>query len=636
MKNLYEGGAGKDKFKQSQKYCSKPEHVDLILQKGVYPYDYMSDWSRMTEKQLPPQSAFYSKLSEQGITDEQYQHAHKVWEAFGCKTLGDYHDLYCRTDVLILADVFESFRDVCDSAFELDPAHYFTTPNFAWDAMLKKTGVKLQLLTDIDMHLMVECGMRGGIAMISHRYAKANNTHLGESYDNTKEQSYIAYWDANNLYGHAMSQPLPIADFEWSDERDLDTLIQKYGSPPATGESQGCFVKCDLHYPKELHDSHNDYPLAPEQMLVTNEMLSPYASDLQQQMRIGKDMCPKLVPNFRDKKDYVCDIRNLKYYVEKGLKVTKVSNVITFTQKPWIQPYIQFCTDQRKKAKNDFEKDFWKLMANSVYGKTMESLRHRVDIKFACSNSEDPIGKGKNTITKDRAFLRNIANPLYKEAIIYSEDLAAIMLKKATLVLNKPIYAGISVLDLSKLHMYRFHYDDIKTKYGDKAKLLFTDTDSLCYHIQTDDLYADMMADRNTYDLSDMPAPYHDNANKKVLGKFKDECEGKAPAEFVGLRPKMYSLQIGSDNKSTAKGVPGSAQRKISHLDYRRCLKGEIADRRQLVAFSTIRSSKHQLFTLRQQKVGLCAYDNKRYVLADGESSYAYGHFRRTEHIAKL
>ena len=636
VKNLYEGGAGADKFVHSKRWCENPEHTELILQKGVYAYDYINSWDRLDEKQLPPQSEFYSKLSEQGITDDQYKHAQTVWDAFECKTLGDYHDLYMLTDVLLLADVFESFRNVCDTAFELDPAHYFTTPNFAWDAMLKKTGVKLELLTDIDMHLMVEQGVRGGIAMISHRYAKANNPHLGESYDKDEEHSYIAYWDANNLYGLAMSQPLPIADFAWSQERDLDTLLRLYGSPAATGESQGCFVKCDIHYPKELHDLHNDYPLAPEQKLVTQDMLSPYAKDLQHQMQIGKDTCEKLVPNFRDKKDYVCDIRNLKYYVEKGLQVTKISKVITFTQKPWIQPYITFCTNERKKAKNGFEKDFWKLMCNSVFGKTMESLRHRVDIKFACSNSEDPIGKGKNTIKKDRAFLRNIANPLYTDHIIYSKDLAAIMLKKGTLVLNKPIYAGLSVLDLSKLHMYQFHYDDIKKKYGGKAKLLFTDTDSLCYHVQTDNLYADMIADKQTYDLSDMPAPYHDSTNKKVLGKFKDELEGKAAAEFIGLRPKLYSIQIGSEKKSTAKGVPGSAQRKITHQDYRRCLKGGASDQRQLVAFSTIRSKMHQLYTLRQQKVSLCNYDNKRYLLADGESSYAYGHWRRTEHVAAL
>ena len=178
--NLYEDGKGLHKFKHSQKHCSKPEHLELMLQKGVYPYDYMNSWDRMEETELPPKEEFYSKLTEQHITDEEYQHAQTVWKSFGCKTMGDYHDLYMKTDVLLLADVFESFRDVCDTAFQLDPAHYFTTPNFAMDAMLKKTKVKLSLLTDIDMHLLIEQGLRGGIAMICHRHAEANNPEMDD------------------------------------------------------------------------------------------------------------------------------------------------------------------------------------------------------------------------------------------------------------------------------------------------------------------------------------------------------------------------------------------------------------------------------------------------------------------------
>ena len=144
-------------------------------------------------------------------------------------------------------------------------------------------------------------------------------------------------------------------------------------------------------------------------------------------------------------------------------------------------------------------------------------------------------------------MLKHIADPLYDHHIIYDEDLAAIKERKRTLFLNEPIYAGMAVLDLSKLHMYRFHYDTIKRTYGERARLLFTDTDSLCYHIQTDDIYADIYADKETYDLSgfDPASPFYDATNKKVLGKFKDETDGKQVTEFVGLRPKMYSLLIG-------------------------------------------------------------------------------------------
>ena len=624
VKNLHEGGAGKHKFIHSMRHCSKPEHIDLLLKKGVYPYDHMSDWSKMDETELPSKEAFYSKLSESNISDGEYEHALQVWQSFDCQTLGDYHDLYMLTDVLLLADVFEAFRDLSLTAYGLDPAHYFTTPNFAWDAMLHKTGKKLELLTDYDQYLMVEQGLRGGIAMISHRHAEANNPEMGQGYDPSQEHSYISYLDANNLYGWAMVQPLPEGDFRWEQERDADALISEYAENP----DRGCFVKCDIHYPQELHDEHNDYPLAPERKLVTQEMLSPYASELQQRLKIGKDMSEKLVPNLQDKTDYVVDIRNLKFYRDHGLVITKVSKVISFSQSRWMKPYIDFNTEMRKKAKNDFEKDFYKLMCNSCFGKTMENVRNRVSMSFVTSNSV----WGDHAVKLDRTVERKIASPLYDGHMIYNEDLAAIKMKKKELTLNKPIYAGMSILDLSKLHMYRFHYDVIKQRYGSKAKLLFTDTDSLCYQITTQNVFEDQKERADLFDLSNYPeGPYKDDTNKKVLGKFKDECEGKSPSEFIGLRPKMYSLKCGSDEKKTAKGIKTSyAKTHIKHADYRRCLLTDDPnhDPQQKAKFNVMRSKRHINQSLEIQKVGLCCYDNKRYLLDDGITSYSYGHYK--------
>ena len=624
VKNLHEGGAGKHKFIHSARHCAKPEHIDMLLKKGVYPYDYMDDWSRMDETELPPKEAFYSRLNESHISDEEYEHAKQVWNTFDCKHLGDYHDLYMLTDVLLLADVFESFRDLSLTAYGLDPAHYFTTPNFAWDAMLHKTGVKLELLTDYDQYLMVEQGLRGGIAMISHRHAEANNPEMGDGYDASKEHSYISYLDANNLYGWAMVQPLPEGDFQWEMERDADKLIEQYANNP----ERGAIVKCDLHYPTELHDSHNDYPLAPERKLVTQDMLSPYAQKMQQQLKIGRDVSEKLVPNLQDKTDYVVDIRNLKFYRDHGLQITKVSKVISFRQSTWMKPYIDFNTEMRKQAKNDFEKDFYKLMCNSCFGKTMENVRNRISMDFVTSNSN----WGDHAVKLDRTVERKIASPLYDGHMIYNEDLAAIKMKKKEITLNKPIYAGMSILDLSKLHMYRFHYDVMKQHYGSKAKLLFTDTDSLCYLIQTQNVFEDQKARSELFDLSNYPdGPYKDNTNKKVLGKFKDECEGKSPCEFIGLRPKMYSLKCGKDEKKTAKGVKSAyAKTHIRHADYRRCLLTDDPnhDPQQKAKFNVMRSRRHINQSLEIQKVGLCCYDNKRYLLDDGITSYSYGHYK--------
>ena len=168
----------------------------------------MDSWSRFDEKSFPPKKAFYSKLSVKGISDANYTYGKNVWDIFGCSNLGDYHDLYLRTDVLLLADVFENFRKLCLEQYQLDPAHFYTSRGLSLDALLKHTGVEHELLTDIDMHLFIGKGLRSGISMASRRFAKANNPKVPD-YDPWMPKSWILYYDANNLYGWAMSQPLP-------------------------------------------------------------------------------------------------------------------------------------------------------------------------------------------------------------------------------------------------------------------------------------------------------------------------------------------------------------------------------------------------------------------------------------------
>ena len=325
----------------------------LLLRKGVYPYDYMDKPERMEETRLPNKEEFYSILNGTHISDEDYEHAQKVWKAFGMKTMRDYHDLYLESDVLLLADVFENFREVCMKNYELDPAWYYTSPGLSCDAMLKNTRVKLDLLTDYEMLMMLEKGVRGGVSMISNRYAKANNKYM-KDFDETKESSHIQYLDANNLYGWAMSEKMPYKDFEWSEERDLKKIFED--------GDVGYVLEVDLEYPEKLHDLHNDYPLAPEVM------------------KIGK--VNKLTPNFNKKTKYVLHHRNLKQYLGLGMKLTEIHRVISFKQSKWLAPYIALNTQLRTAAKNDFEKDFFKLMNNSVFGKTMENIRNRVNIKL--------------------------------------------------------------------------------------------------------------------------------------------------------------------------------------------------------------------------------------------------------------
>ncbi|XP_073990913.1 uncharacterized protein [Rhodnius prolixus] len=385
------------------------DKMDLVVRKGVYPYDYTDSFEKLRETVLPPKEAFYSTLNECHISDEDYQHAQSVWEAFEIRTLGGYSELYLKVDVMLLCDIFENFRDVCIRAYSLDPAWYFTAPGLAWDAMLKCTGVQLDLLTDYDQLLMVERGIRGGICQCSLRYGKADNAYLYPDRDPHKESSYIAYLDANNLYGWAMSNPLPYGDFEWVS--DPDTL--DWGNMQEDGPF-GYIVEADIE------------------------------------------------------EKYVVHFVNLRQAMGLGLRLVRVHRALRFRQSRWLRPYIDLNTQMRQQATNDFDKDFYKLMNNAVFGKFMEDVRKRTKIEL---------------VTDERRIRKLIAKPTFKDRTIYSETLTAVHLDFEQITMNKPIYVGMAILDLSKVRMYDFHYATMLTKYGpDKLKQTQTLTASCTWY----------------------------------------------------------------------------------------------------------------------------------------------------------
>ena len=595
-------------FKYTQEEFKK-DQFELMKQKGIYPYDYMDSFEKFHEKQLPSKEEFHSILSNEHITDEQYDHAQNVWKTFNLKTMGDYHDLYLKSDILLLADVFENFRVTCLQYYKLDPCHYFTSPGLAWDAMLKMTNVKLELLTDIDMFQFIEKGMRGGTSYIANRYGKANNKYM-KKYDEKEPSKYIMYLDANNLYGWAMSQYLPTDGFKWLSQKKID----KINLGTYTNDSKkGLILEVDLEYPTELHDLHNDYPLGPEKLKVTNEMLSDYCKTIQKNFNISSGLVHKLIPTLADKQNNVLHYRNLQLYLNLGLKLKKVHRVLEFNQSPWLKQYIDFNTQKRTNAKNSFEKDFFKLMNNSVFGKTMENLRKRVDVRL---------------VTGKEKLLKLASKPTYVSCKIFNENLVAVHKIKETLTLNRPAYVGMCILDLSKTLMYDFHYNYIKNKYGDKAKLLFTDTDSLTYEIETEDAYHDFWNDKDKFDNSDYPenSQYFNKTNKKVIGKFKDEVAGIPITEFVGLRSKMYSYVKDNDKGGkTAKGIKKNVIKKdIKHEDYKNVL---FNNKQMHHTMKTIRSQKHQLGSFELNKISLSCFDDKRFLHDNGITSYSYGHY---------
>ena len=287
-----------------------------------------------------------------------------------------------------------------------------------------------------------------------------------------------------------------------------------------------------------------------------------------------------------------------------------------------VEPYIDFNTKLRTQTKNEFEKDFFKIANNAVFSKTMKNIRKHKYIKL---------------VANEKAYLRNVMKPNFKSGVLFDENLMGCEMGKIKVVMNKPVYLGQAILDLSKIVMYEFHYDYMKPKYGENLKLCYMDTDSLVYHIKTEDFYEDIAEDVkerfNTSGYSKEDAgPLPIGLNKKIIGSMKDELGGKIMIEFVALRPKLYAYRkLDGKEDKRCKGIKKCVVKKtLGFDDYKKCLFGPVGGmgksksiyRRQLM----FRNRKHEVHTVEVNKVALNRDDDKRIVKKNGVSTLARGH----------
>lgn len=589
-----------DDFVNLKSNFSDETQFSLLIRKGVYPYDYIKDWKCYEQKSLPSKYYFHNSLTNEGISDEDYSHAQNVWAEFSITDLGEYTDLYLKTDVLLLTDIFQNFRKTCKHYYKLDPAFYITAPSLSFDAMLLKTGVQLELISDLAIIRMIQSGIRGGLCMCSHRYAKANHKYMPE-YDASQPQSFIVYLDCNNLYGFSMCQYLPYSNFRFLDESELTNFCVENVED---NSEWGFILEVDLFYPEHLHKCHNDLPFCPEKCIPPG----------------GKTK--KLVANLHNKYNYVIHYIHLKKCLEHGLTLRKVHKAITFRQSPYLKQYIELNTRLRQKAKSSFEQDFFKLLNNSVFGKTLENTENRVTVHLV-NQWCDQSNRTKKFISSERL----VANPYFHSASILTENLVAIQMKPDQIILDKPIYIGFTVLELSKTHMYDFHYNIVKPFYEDRVQLCYTDTDSFVYKIFTFDFYSDLKYnflqyfDTSNYDdKNNFKIPI---INKKVPGLFKDEMGGKYISDFVGLRSKLYSIKTVDKVIKKAKGVKSSVIKDLNITDYENILLNGGIIRGKNIMFQSI---KHEIFTKSVNKIALSRNDDKRLISVDRISTRAWGH----------
>lgn len=587
-------------FKNLKKMYPNPHQFELLRKKGIYCYDYIDSWDRYNETELPDRKFFYSKLKAENITDENYEHAKSVWREFNIQSLGEYTDLYLKCDVLLLCDIFEKFRCMSLTYYNLDPCYYVSSPALSWDAMLLYTKIKLDLISDIEMYQMIEKGIRGGLAQCSLRHAKANNIYLSD-YNDANASSYLIYLDCVNLYGFAMLQYLPTNNFVFLNDQEIDKFDVKSVS---CDSPRGYILEVDLEYPRELHDDHSDLPFAPENYVPPSKTSR------------------KLIANLHNKYKYVIHYEHLKECLNNGLKLLKIHRILAFNQGNFLEPYITLNTELRQNAKCDFEKNFFKKQVNSIYGKTIQNKRNQVDVKLV--NVWRDVSNKTNKICGAEKY---ISAPNFKSLSVFSENLVAIQMQQSKLVLDMPIYIGFTVLELAKKHLYQFHYSVMRKRYHQNIHLCYTDTDSLLYLVYTNNFYMDMKEMLPYFDTSNFAVNNMYNmpiANMKIPGYFKDEMGGTVISEFVGLRAKLYCINTEATSIKKAKGIKKCVTKKLNMKKYKKCLYNseELRDN-----MCIIKSKNHKMFTQRLNKLVLSKNDDKRQLINGAVRTLPWGHY---------
>ena len=379
---------------------------------------------------------------------------------------------------------------------------------------------------------------------------------------------------------------LPVGEFEWMSENECEKW-----------KEFSCVLEVDVDIPEEFHDKFNDFPPLPEKLKMGG--------------------VNKLIPNLWNKRKIVVHRKSLAQALELGCVLIKVHRGLKYLERPWLKSFIEMNVKLRQGAKNPFEKDFFKLMNNSVFGKTMENLRKRQTIEL---------------VENEKRFLKLAAKSNYSHSTQFAENLLGVHMKKTMIIFNKPVYVGQAILDISKTLMYDFHYNYVKKKWS-KSQLCFTDTDSLLYMIETEDLFEDIAEDiAEKFDTSDFAEDHPKvldgtlkKMNKKVLGMMKDETGGRQIEDFVGLGAKCYSILEANSGTKKCKGIKKDAIKRMQHKDWITCLNGKRPLMKQMTCF---RSKNHEISTVVLNKVALTAEDDKRIILPDGISTLAHGHWK--------
>ena len=569
-----------------------PDKWKYLTKKLAYPNEYFNsidDYQKPVD--ILEKKDFFSKLKNKCPDAEEIEITKENIKIFDFKNGEELTEIYLKSDVLLLACVFEKFIKVSINEFKINPLNCVSLPGYTWQCGLKNTGINLQTLQDKDMIFLLEINIRGGISSV-----------MGDRYTKTDENKKILYVDANILYGLSMSEPLPYDEIKFDKNVTLEDILN---TPDVSGI--GDFVEVDLIYPDNIKEKTKKFPFAPVNKKINPDNFNDYMKEIKPDTYIETS---KLICDWSDRKNYLIHYRMLKFYVRHGMIVDKVHEIISFKQSKWLEKNINFITQKRNQAVNDdFEKDFYKLLNNAFYSKTMENVRNRLKIKFAKKDEYREIIKQQSKLTF------NGIHKSYEKCDSYT-------FKQNEVLMDKPIHLGFSVLELSKLLMYETYYDKLQPYFGqENFQLHYMDTDSFVLSVNTKDIIKDLKNLENVFDFSNLDKNHElfSNKNEKVTGKYKIETPKNIWIdEFICLRSKMYAFKSGDDSKNKLKGIFKSHSKNIKFEENIKCL--DSAEYQQECNNYIIRSINHEMCLQEVKKSTLSIFDVKRCYLKNIES----------------
>ena len=601
---------GKESFNYVREFAKSEVQLDLLFRKQIFPYQFLDGVEKLHYPTIPSKQEFYDNLKEKHISNEDYQHACKVFDVFKCRCFGDYVALYVKMDTLLLADVFQTWRKICFDNYGLEVVKYVSLPSYSFDALFKMTGIEVDLISSVDMFNFINASIRGGQCNAIHRLAQANNKYLSE-YDPSKPEDYIVYFDITNLYGTIMYHtPMPVSDFRWLSTDEIAELNISNLDPK--GE-RGYFLEVTMLYPESIHDLTSDFPFCPEQISVSPEWWSPYTKSIADTYSHPFKLGPrKLLASVTDKEHYIVHYALLQFYLEKGMVLKEIHRVLTFKQSVWMKDYIQYNTKMRKQAKSKFEMDLFKMAINAVFGFSLMSHKNRIDFRL---------------VTDKTRFLNLSSKPTFQGFQIINKGLVGIEMKKIKVELIHPLYIGCVILEMAKRYNYMVYYNYCVPMYK-HIKLCYHDTDSFLILIRGQDPYEDISHNMQLFDTSnfDEHHPLYSFLRKKKLGTLKVETGARHIKAFCCLRSKSYSILMDTDEEvKKSKGLKNHILKTLTFRDYVDAV--HMAPLKSH-CYHSIRSMKNSMFTVRAFRTGLSPMDDKRYICSNGVDTLPYGHWR--------